>query len=158
MISPILPTVKTGCRRGTTPKLYWKNPRPMGMQGANPRDLRQISWTVCNHDSGGFFTWSYKLVSPKENTGTSGVLKIHTKRITNVLRYLKSRIYSRWLVVKWATSWDRPPLLFIYYKTQKIHIRRVFPGCPGNIRYSICSLVSGGLFPEHNVNNEYIVQ
>lgn len=92
MISPILPTVKTGCRRGTTPKLYWKNPRPMGMQGANPRDLRQTSWTVCNHDSGGFFTWSYKLVSPKENTGTSGVLKIHTKRITNVVRYLKSRM------------------------------------------------------------------
>lgn len=99
MISPILPTVKTGCRRGTTPKLYWKNPRPMGMQGANPRDLRQTSWTVCNHDSGGFFTWSYKLVSPKENTGTSGVLKIYTKRITNIVRYLKSRIY-RWLVVK----------------------------------------------------------
>lgn len=92
MMSPILPTVKTGCRRGTTPKLYWKNPRPMGMQGANPRDLRQTSWTVCNHDSGGFFTWSYKLVSPKENTGTSGVLKIHTKRITNIVRYLKSRM------------------------------------------------------------------
>lgn len=71
-----LPTVVTGWEKGMKPKLYWKNPRPIRIQGHNPISLRTRFWNLRSQEPGGNGTWSYKLVSPNENTGTSGVLKI----------------------------------------------------------------------------------
>ena len=70
-----LPTTVTGFLFGMIPKVYWKNPRPIGKTGANPVTFWNNSWTLFNIEPWRVIIWSYRSVSPNEITGTKGVLQ-----------------------------------------------------------------------------------